>query len=81
MPTTETSTVAEALRPVQAAPDSHATPTTLRRAAQIFFAKKTVSRKQPPVLRDLAEYEATDFVYDTTSLARVQRLIDAVPAD
>jgi hypothetical protein len=89
MPTTETSTatptkVTQTLESVQAtpdSPDSHATPTTLRRAAQIFFAKKTVSRKQPPVLRDLAEYQASDFVYDTTSLDRVQRLIDEVPAD
>ncbi len=81
MPTTETSTATKTAQPVQATPDIHATPTTLRRAAQVFFAKKTVSRKQPAVLRDLAEYESSDFVYDTTSLDRVQRLIDAVPAD
>ena len=53
----------------------------LVRATQIVFAKATVARRQPPVLRDLAEYRAADFHYDTSSLEGVKRLIDAVPAN
>jgi len=50
----------------------------LLRAVQIVFAKATVSRRQPPVLRDLAEYQSADFHYDTTSLENVKKLLDTV---
>lgn len=51
------------------------------RAAQIVLAKPTVRRKQPPVTLDLSEYAAPGYVYDTNSLARIQRLMQALPAD
>jgi hypothetical protein len=80
MTTTETS------RPATAPPArtagtlrSDVAPRTLARAAQIVFAKATVSRKQPAVLRDLAEYQSPDFRYDTTSLERAFRRIETVP--
>ena len=85
MPTTETHAARRAPQPAPARREGLRTVASvsekLLRAAQIVFAKGTVSRRQPPVVRNLAEYESPDFVYDTTSLEAVQRRMEAVRPD
>ena len=54
-------------------------PKTLLRAAQINFAKSTVSRKRLPLRLDLGEYRSPDFRYDTASAEKVQLQLEDVP--
>jgi hypothetical protein len=53
-------------------------PKTLLRAAQINFAKSTVSRKRLPLRLDLGEYRSPDFRYDTASAEKVQLQLEDV---
>jgi len=43
-------------------------------------ARATAGPRRPPVPVELTAFRSADFVYDTTSLENLQRLIDTVPA-
>jgi hypothetical protein len=53
----------------------------LARATQVFFAKRTVARKQPPITWDISRFRSPDFRYDTTDLQKVRDRLSEVPAD
>jgi hypothetical protein len=54
---------------------------TMIRAAQVMFAKDTLTRKKLPVKLQLDEYRAADFRYDTSSAVEVLRRLRGVPLD
>ena len=53
----------------------------LARSTQVFFAKKTVARKQPPINWDISEFRSPEFHYDTTDLENVWQQLRVIPAD
>jgi len=54
-------------------------PAQLARAAQIMFAKHTVSPKTLPMKLDLTPYRSPDFRYDPSSAREVARRLQQVP--
>lgn len=53
----------------------------LARATHVFFAKKTLSRKAPPIVRDISTYRSPDFHYDISELQDVWHTLQAVKPD
>ena len=58
---------------------SDISPKAIFRAAQITFAKSTLSRKRLPMKLKLDEFRSPDFRYDTTSALKVLQLLEEVP--
>ncbi|MCK2239933.1 MULTISPECIES: hypothetical protein [unclassified Crossiella] len=54
-------------------------PRKIFRAAQIMFAKNTLSRKRLPVRLDLEQYRDPSYVYDTDSTEKVEKQLLDVP--
>lgn len=54
-------------------------PWTLLRAAQVFFAKNTLTRKKLPVKLDLEQYRSPSYKYDPTSALEVLAMLQKLP--